>query len=160
MRSGDTMCASLSTDDRQIRDFVPHVIRMCHADKTDHITIAGRRAIQTVLDLCRRGFMHVMCRTASPGPHGSENSADSLWILNVPSETELGAHIVELAPNLRKGGSLIVGFEVSISSDHAARLKQVLLNMDFVTVQQQKDKHGRTLLICGRQEPRAHAQAA
>jgi hypothetical protein len=160
MRSGDTMCASLSTGDRQVAEFVPHVIRMCHADKTDHITIAGRRAIQTVLDLCRRGYMHVMCRTATPGPHCSENSADSLWILNVPSETELRTHIVELAPNLRKGGSLIVGFEVSISSDHAARLKRVLLSSGFLTVQQQKDKHGRTLLICGRQEPRAQAQAA
>lgn len=141
------MCASLSTGDRQIGKFVPHVIKMCHADKTDHITIAGRRAIQTVLDLCRRGYMHVKCRTAAPGPHGSENCADSLWILNVPSETELRTHIAELAPELRKGGTLIVGFEVSISSDHAARLKQVLLIMGFVAVQQQKDKHGRTLLI-------------
>jgi hypothetical protein len=160
MGSADAMYASSSYGEKQIGEFVAHVIRMCHANKTDHITIAGRRAIQTVLNLCRRGYMHVMCRTVAPGPHGCEKSADSLWILNVPSETELRGLISELRPDLRKGGTLVVGFEVSISSDHAGRIKQVLLDMGFLPVRQQKDKHGRTLLICGRQEPQTQAQAA
>jgi hypothetical protein len=160
MSSAGTTFASLGYRNGQIDEFVLHVIRMCNADKADHITIAGRRAIQTVLDLCRRGYMHVMCRTAAPGPRGCETCADSLWILNVPSETELRGLIAQLGPDLRKGGTLVVGFEVSVSSKHAARIKQVLFEMGFAPARQQKDKHGRTRIICGRQEPRAHAQAA
>ena len=101
-----------------------------------------------------------MYRTAAQGPHVAENSADSLWILNVPSEAELRTLIPKLRPDLRMGGTLVVGFDLSISSDHASRLRRVLLDMGFVPVRQQTDSVGRTLLICGRQEHCAHAQAA
>jgi hypothetical protein len=154
------MCASVDYGDERVRDFIAHVIGTCHARQTDHITIAGRRAIQTVIDLCRQGYLHVMCRTAAPGPHVAEDPADSLWILNVPSETELRALIATLGPDLRNGGTLVVGFEASISSDHAARLRQVLLEMGFVPVRQEIDPAARALLICGQRQPRAHARAA
>ena len=160
MRSAGNMCASVNYCDENLREFVAYVIGTCHAERTDHLTVAGRRAIQTVLDLCHRGYLHVMYRTAAPAPHVAENLADYLWILNVPSETELRTLIAKLGPDLRMGGTLVVGFEVSISSRHASRLRQVLLDQGFVPVQQQIDPAGRTLLICGRQEPCAQAQAA
>jgi hypothetical protein len=159
MSSVGTMYASVNYGDKNVPEFVAHLIGTSHADRTDHITIAGRRAIQAVIDLCRRGYLHVMCRTAAQGPHVAENSTDSLWILNVPSETELRTLVAKLGPDLRVGGTLVVGFELSISSDHASRLRRVLLDMGFVPVRQQTDSAGRTHLICGRQERCTHAQA-
>jgi len=152
--------ANVSHGAANVQEFVAQIIGMCHAKQTDHITVAGRRAIQTVTDLCQRGYWHVMCCTAAIGPDVDENSADSLWILNVPSETELLALVTKLGRDLRAGGTLVVGFEVPISSDHAARLRRVLVDNGFVPVRQQTDAAGRTLLVCGGQEPYAHAQAA
>jgi hypothetical protein len=152
--------ANVSDGAASIHEFVAQIIGMCHAKQTDHITVAGRRAIQTVTDLCRRGYCHVMCCTAAIGPDVDENSADSLWILNVPSETELLALVTKLGRDLRARGTLVVGFEVSISSDHASRLRQMLRDNGFVPVRQQTDAARRTLLVCSRREPYAHAQAA
>ena len=154
------MYANVSHDTANVQEFVAHIIGMCHAKETDHITVAGRRAIQTVTDLCRRGYWHVMCRTGATGPDVEENSADSLWVLNVPSETELLGLVAKLGRDLRAGGTLVVGFEAPISSDHASRLRQVLVDKGFVPVCQQRDAAGRTLLVCGRQEPYAYARAA
>jgi hypothetical protein len=160
MSSASNLSARVNYTAENVQEFVAHVIGLCHAKQTDHITVAGRRGIQTVIDLCRRGYLHVMCRTAAPAPHVEENSADSLWVLNVPSETELLALVAKLGRDLRAGGTLVVGFEVPISSDHASRLRRVLLDKGFVPVRQQTDAAGRMLLICGRQESCAHGQAA
>jgi hypothetical protein len=146
--------------DIDVREFVAQLIGTCHAKHTDHIMIAGRRAIQAVIDLCRRGYLNVMCRSSAPGPHVADDSADSLWILNVPSETELRALVAKFGRDLRMGGMLVVGFEIPISSDHASRLRKVLLGEGFTPLRQQTDSSGRTLLICGRHEPHPYAQAA
>jgi hypothetical protein len=153
------MSATANYGDTDVREFVAQLIGMCHAKHTDHIVIAGRRAIQTVIDLCRRGYVNVMCRSSGPGPHVADDSADTLWILNVPSEAELRLLIVKCGRDLRMGGTLIVGFEVPISSAHASCLKHALLDHGFVPVRQQTDPAGRTLLICGRQEQELFAQA-
>ena len=51
MSSVGTMYASENYGDKNVPEFVAHLIETSHADKTDHITIAGRRAIQAVIDL-------------------------------------------------------------------------------------------------------------
>jgi hypothetical protein len=158
--SNGQMSATANYGDTDVREFVAQLIGMCHVKHTDHIMIAGRRAIQTVLDLCRRGYLNVMCRGSAPGPHVADDSADSLWILNVPSEAELRSLITKCGRDLRMGGTLVVGFEVAISPTHASCLKRVLLDNGFVPLRQQTDASGRTLLICGRQVPCAQAVAA
>jgi hypothetical protein len=160
MSNAGQMSASVNCVDMDVREFVAQLIGTCHANHKDHIMIAGRRTIQTVIDLCRRGYLNVMCRSSAPGPHVKDDSADSLWILNVPSEAELRVLIAKFGRDLRIGGTLVVGFEVPISSPHASCLKRVLLESGFVPLRQQTDPSGRTLLICGRQGPPAHAQAA
>ncbi len=113
--------------DEHVQEFVAEIIGTVPGEETDHITIAGRRAIQTVVDLCRRGYMNVSCHGASAGPHVSGTASDCLWIVNVPSQTELLALIATLAPDLRLGGTLAIGFEGPISPAHASRLWRVLL---------------------------------
>jgi hypothetical protein len=160
MSAAGQISASANFSDTDVREFVAQLIGTCHAKHTDHIMIAGRRAIQTVVDLCRRGYLNVMCRSSAPGPHIADDSADSLWILNVPSETELRTLIAKFGRDLRMGGTLVVGFEVPISSVHASCLKRVLFDNGFVLLRQQSDPSGRTFLICGRHEPYAQAQVA
>src|ERR1700680_699894 len=128
--------ASVNCVDMDVREFVAQLIGRCQAKHKDHIIIAGRRTIQTVIDLCRRGYLNVMCRSSAPGPHVTDDSADSLWILNVPSETELRALVAKFGRDLRMGGMLVVGFEIPISSDHASRLRKVLLGEGFTPLRQ------------------------
>jgi hypothetical protein len=136
--------------DKALSEFVGRIIGACHAKQANHITIAGRRTIQAVVDLCRRGYENVMCRTADRGPHVSENVTDFLWILNVRTEAELRTLIAGLAPDLRLDGVLTLAFEVSISWIHASRFRRLLIHMGFEPVHQALDSSGRTLLICGR----------
>jgi hypothetical protein len=134
--------ANVSDGAASIHEFVAQIIGMCHAKQTDHITVAGRRAIQTVTDLCRRGYWHVMCCTAAIGPD------------------ELLALLTKLGRDLRVGDTRL-GFEVPISSDHASSLRRVLLDNAFVPVRQQIGVERR--LFADSQEPDApalHAQLA
>jgi hypothetical protein len=144
------------------RAFIERLIAACGARPTDHITVAGRRAIRFALDLCRRGYMQVTCRTESSGSAAADGPSHSLWIVNVPSETELVAMIGTLGRYLCAGGRLVLVFEVSISQAHAMRLRQVLAQKGFVARHQSRDRYGRAFLVFyGRQEESpASAQAA
>jgi hypothetical protein len=146
MSNAGHMSATVNYGDTDVREFVAQLIGTCNAKHTDHIMIAGRRAIQTVIDLCRRGYLNVVCRGSAPGPHVADDSADTLWILNVPSEAELRSLIIKCGRDLRMGGTLVVGFEVPISSAHISCLKRALFDHGFVPLRQQTDSAGRTLL--------------
>jgi hypothetical protein len=160
MRAGSvTLSGNVNGGDAHVHAFVAHALGTCGAKGTDHIVVAGRRAIQSVLDLCRRGYRHVTCNTPAPGPHCADDRADSLWILNVPSETELLSFVATHSHDLRAGGTLVIGYETAISPAHIARLERVLLDKGFVTERQRTVAAGRTLLVC-RAPERADRRAA
>lgn len=160
MRSALNNSDDFSCAPENVPLFVEHLIEACDAKPTDQITVAGRRAIQTVVNLCQRDYRCVTCRTAAAGPHVGENDADSLWILNVPSESELISLVATLGHDLRKGGVLVVGFEAPISREHASRLSRVLQDAGLDSIRQDTDGAGRAQVICGNLNSCPHARAA
>jgi hypothetical protein len=160
MSSVNALCMNEDRADGNDHDFIVRLIAICGAKQTKHIMIANRRAIQTATNLYKRGVRHGMCRTADSSPYAGASRADSLWIVNAPSETELGVLIAMLGQDSRADGTLVVGFEVPISSDHASCLRRALVDRGFAPVCEEIDSAGRTFLVYGGQQARAHARTA
>ena len=71
------------------QDLAHEVVAASGARPTDNVTIAGTEHIEILIELIRRGFSHVLCRSAEHGPHMAAPPADILIAPNIKSETEL-----------------------------------------------------------------------
>ncbi|HMI96949.1 MAG TPA: hypothetical protein VK479_10595 [Micropepsaceae bacterium] len=149
--------ASTKPDD-QSGTLIDQLIALSGAQHVDRITVAGRKALDVLLGLCRRGFLHATCQTATPGPH-VEDSSDSLWILATQDTAELRTLIAKCGRDLRSGGTLIIGFDRDSSADGALRFRDVLVKCGFIPVQQAHSRDHR-FLLCARKRERHEAMAA
>jgi hypothetical protein len=149
MGAVNTTCTNDDCGDRNDQDFIVHLVGTRGGEQTDRIVIANRRAIQAATNLYKRGFRHVMCRTAASNLQVAGNCADSLWIINAPSERELRPLIAMFGPDLRAAGTLVVSFEVPISSSHVSCLRRALVDQGFAPVREEIDSAGRPFLLCG-----------
>jgi hypothetical protein len=55
-----TSPATLSDENGELVD---QLVALSGARKADRITVTGRATLDVLLGLCRRGFLHAMCRT-------------------------------------------------------------------------------------------------
>ncbi len=138
---------------------IDQLIALSGARQADRITIAGCKALDVLLGLCRRGFLNVTCQTATQGPHVAENSADSLWILGTQDAAELRTLVAKCGRDLHAGGTLIIGFDAHSPADRAVRFGEVLVKCGFALVRQ-THSGDRQFLLCARNPGRQEAAAA
>jgi hypothetical protein len=149
---------SLKSSDVTVEDLVDYSIQASNAQKTDHITITGRKSLGLLFGVCRRGFLHAKCRVGN-GPHAAEDPADSLWILSTENAAELRTIIADCGRDLRINGTLIVALDPNISADGASRVKEVLTVCGYVP-ENESHPTDKVFLLCARKQERRVAIAA
>src|SRR5579872_6337453 len=89
------------------RALAREVIAASGAQPADNVTIAGAEHLEVLIELIRRGFCQVLCRSADHGPHMATSPADVLIAPNVKSETDLRSVLTRLGRDLRPRGVLV-----------------------------------------------------
>jgi hypothetical protein len=158
----DAVAARPNPELEPTADFVAQILGVSQPCPTDRIAVVGRRSLNAAVQLCRRRFAEVLC-LAMQARLCSAERLDALWVLNVPSETELRGIVLNVGRVLRTGGQLVLGFERPISAAHAARLLDVLREIGFTAARQLPDRAGGVSCLCCRRigcvvaAPRARA---
>jgi hypothetical protein len=145
--TADAVAARPNPEHEPAGDFVAQLLGLSQSCPKDHIAVAGRRTLNAALQLCRRRFAEVLCLSSDARLCSAER-LDALWVLNVPSETELRTLVLNVARALRVGGQLVLGFERPISAAHAARLCEVLGEVGFTAARRQPNGTGSFSCLC------------
>lgn len=125
------------------------LVTLSDARPSDRISVTGHNTLEIFLDLCRRGFFHAVCRTGAQGPHTSDNSADSLWIVEAENAAELRTLLAKCGRDLRPHGTLLVSMKNETGGDATLLLGSVLLKCGFQPVRRLVTTE-RVLLLCQR----------
>ena len=115
---------------------VERLIHLTGVGPADRITVAGRKTLSVFVGLCERRFLHASCRTAAAGPHVTGNDADSLWIFNVATESQLLALVETLGRDVRPGGTVAIDLSALAPKTLPFRLRHVLAQSGFMPAQQ------------------------
>src|ERR1700733_6813036 len=100
------MCTTCDEQRSSERTFIQEAIAVSGARPEDNVTIAGKRNVDVVIDLMRRGFSNVLCQSAENGPHLSP-PADVLIAPDLKSEADLISVLTRLGRDLRPRGVLV-----------------------------------------------------
>jgi hypothetical protein len=160
-RPGYGGMSTIEDDPRSAELTLAHeVIAASGARPADNVTIAGAGNIEIVLELNRRGFAHVLCRSADHGPHMAAPPADVLIAPGVKSETDLRAILTRLGRDLRARGALVISCARASSSLSEMRLRRLLVEAGFTAVERIEGRDNLRTLWCARKRAAHLRQAA
>lgn len=130
------------------------------AGPADQVTIAGTANLEIMIELVRRGFSQVLCRSADRGPHRTTPPADILIAANLPSEGALRSVLTQLGRELRPSGRFVLSYERNSAPCNERRLRQALLEGGFASVEQIAGSGDVGTLWCARKANASLRQAA
>jgi hypothetical protein len=136
------------------------VIAASGARQADQVTIAGTANLDIMIELVRRGFSRVLCRSADRGPHSAMPPADILIAPNLPSEGALCRVLTQLGRELRPAGSFVMSYAANYAAFNERRLRQTLLEGGFASVEKIAASDDAGTLWCARKAVASLRQAA
>jgi hypothetical protein len=119
---------------RSERTFIQEAVAVSGARPTDNVTIAGKRNVDVVIDLMRRGFSNVLCQSAENGPHVSP-PADLLIAPDLKSEADLINVLTRLGRDLRPRGVVVTTCAWAFTAVDERRLRRLFMAHGFVAVE-------------------------
>ena len=117
------------------RALAHEIISASGAQSADNVTIAGIEHLEVMIELIRRGFSHVLCRSADRGPHMGVPPTDILIAPNVKSEAVLRDVVTRLGYDLRPRGILLISCAYACSSLNEQRVRRLLMECGFTAVE-------------------------
>jgi hypothetical protein len=142
------------------RSIAHEIITASCARPTDRVTIAGTQHVEILIELIRRGFSDVLCRSADLGPRLPTPPADILIALDVKCEADLRSVLTRLGRDLRPRGVLVVTYAQTCSSFDERRLRRLLIEGGFTAVERIAGRGDAGTLWCARKPPAAMRRAA
>jgi hypothetical protein len=153
---GTTNDGSRSID----RTLALEIIAASRARPADYVTIAGTAHLDILIELIRRGFSRVLCRSAEFGPHLATPPADILIAPDVQTESDLRSVVARLGRDLRPRGVLVMSYAQSCSSFDERRLRRLLIDGGFTAAERIAGRGDAGTLWCARKQPAAMRRAA
>jgi hypothetical protein len=117
----------------QRADRAAPLIVACAAKPRDHVTIAGCRHLDLLIDFLRHGFAEAGCQ-ADRGPHDGHRPSDVLIVPSVASDLELLHVVARLGCDLRSGGVLVVRDDRPRSDGERRQLLRILAERGFAPI--------------------------
>ena len=145
---------------RSEQDLARRLVTASGARPADVVTIAGSGHIEILIELIRRGFSDVLCRSAVDGPHMATPPADVLLAPNVTSETDLDSVLKRLGSDLRPCGILALSIPPIFSSLDERRLRRRLFECGFTAIERIAGRGDAGTLWCARKHAAAVRHAA
>jgi hypothetical protein len=128
------MCTTYDEQRHFERTFIQEAVAASGARPEDNVTIAGKQNVEIVIDLMRRGFSNVLCRSAENGPHVSP-PADVLIAPDLKSEADLISVLTRLGRDLRPRGVLVTTCAWASSAFDDRRLRRLFMEHGFVAME-------------------------
>lgn len=129
------MCTTNDDPRRLERYLAREAVALSGAGPMDNVTIAGAEHIEIVIELIRRGFCNVLCRSPANGPHLAAPPADLLIAPNVKTESELIGVLTRLGHELRPRGVLVISCAETGSALSDRCLRRLLMEQGFSAVE-------------------------
>jgi hypothetical protein len=159
MGSGNTVWPIQNDDDKLTR-LVERLIDVTGVGLADQITVAGRKTLSVFAGLCERHFLHASCRPSVAGPHVPENDTDSLWIFNIPTESQLLVLVETLCRDVRPGGTVAIDLGSLSPKTYPFRLRHALAQSGSTPRQQRAVMIGQDLFLVAHKGVSLRAVAA
>jgi hypothetical protein len=140
--------------------FAQQVVAASGARPADNLTIAGTDHLELLLELIRRGFSQVLCRSADHGPHMATPPADILIAPEVRSEAELSRILTRLGRDLRPRGILVLSVAQTGAACDGRRLRRMLMEAGFTAVERNAASGDAATLWCARKQGASLPRAA
>jgi hypothetical protein len=103
------------------------------ARSSDHITIAGCRHLDLMMEFLRQGFREVGCQPDS-GPHKGRRPSDVLVVPEVANDLTLLHVVAWLGCDLRPGGTLVIRDARRLPPRQRPQLLSMLVERGFLPV--------------------------
>ena len=142
------------------RALASELINASGASPANHVTIAGAEHLEVLIEFIRRGFAHVLCRSANHGPHMATPPADILIAPDAKSEADLCRVLTRLGCDLRPCGMLVISYVHNRSSLTERRLRRLLVESGFLAVERIASRGSADAIWRARKAPASMARAA